>query len=247
METIFISDLHLSPSRPGLLADFKALLDQAARRGQILYILGDLFEEFWVGIDDPTPPAPEVIGWMREFTGGGGRMYVLRGNRELMLDDGFGRLTGCTVLPDHSVIEINGDKVLIMHGDLLCTRDTGYQLFRRTLVNPAVKNCFAALPLSLRLKLVHGLKDPIRRKMMAKKAPDIMDADQAAVEQAMRSAGVCELIHGHTHRPGIHDFDLGGRAARRIVLGDWYEGGRMLVCRDGGRSLVPVSDFLRQA
>lgn len=242
-ETLFISDLHLSPERPEKLELFKRFMRGPARRCRALYILGDLVEQFWVGNDDITPPNREIIGELSDFTANGNRLYFIRGNRELMLDKSFEALTGCTVLPDRSVIDLYGKKVLLMHGDRLCSRDKSYQLYRRFMEFRPVKKLFLNLPYRLRTGLAHGLR-PVMKKTSARKGPDIIDADPATVASTMKAFAVSELIHGHTHRPGIHEFELAGNKARRIVLGDWYDQDSVLVCENGGRRLLSVGACL---
>ena len=243
METLFISDLHLSPERPDKLELFKQFIRGPARACRALYILGDLVEEFWVGNDDRTPPNPQIIEELAGFTSSGKQLYFVRGNRELMLDNSFETLTGCTVLQDPSIIDLDGNKVLIMHGDRLCSRDRTYQLYRKFMESTPVKKLFGILPYRIRILLSHGLR-PLMKKSSDFKSPGIIDADQKTIEETMQSYNVTELIHGHTHRPGIHDFELAGRQARRIVLGDWYDQDSVLVCRDNDRRLVSIRDYL---
>lgn len=243
MDTLFISDPHLSTNRPDKVDLFRQFFDGPARRASTVYILGDLFEHFWTGNDDRTPPAPEVIGILRDCCRHNNEIYLVRGNRDLMLDKGFSELTGCRLLDDVTVIDIGGAPALIMHGDLLCTRDVKYQWYRKFMETPLVRRLFLALPCSLRTVMTRGMK-PLMKKSAAGKAPEIIDVDQATVEAYMSRHGVDELIHGHTHRPGIHHFDLNGKPARRIVLGDWYERDSVLVCRDGERKLLRVREYL---
>ena len=245
MDTLFISDLHLSTGRPDKIGLFRQFFDGPARTARAVYILGDLFENFWVGNDDRTPPAAEVINVLRDCCEQNEEVYLLRGNRDLMLDHGFCALTGCKLLADENVIQIDGQATLIMHGDLLCTRDRKYQLYRKFVESPIIRPLYSSLPYRLRLFLSRGLQ-PLFKKSAAAKAPEIIDADQVAVEAFMARHGVCELIHGHTHRPGIHHFVLNGQPARRIVLGDWYEADSVLVCRDGQRKLVRVQEYIEQ-
>ncbi|HEY7840872.1 MAG TPA: UDP-2,3-diacylglucosamine diphosphatase [Gammaproteobacteria bacterium] len=246
MDTLFISDLHLSPARPEKLELFRTFLRGPARGAAAVYILGDLFEEFWAGNDDRTPPAAEIIGELKQLTGAGIPCYFLRGNRELVLDAGFESLTGCRVLPDPSVIDLGGARTLIMHGDRLCTRDWSYQLFRAAMESGMIRRVYLALPRVLRTALAHGLR-PFMVRSMASKAPEIVDADHGAISGAMRAHGVTELIHGHTHRPSVHEFELDGRHARRIVLGDWYGDPLMLVCDGPHRHLMRVAEYLSEA
>ena len=243
MDTLFISDLHLSTERPDKTELFRQFCEGPARKADAVYILGDLFERFWTGNDERAPPAPEVIGILRDCSRHNGEIYLLRGNRDLMLDRGFSELTGCRLLGDATVIDIGGEATLIMHGDLLCTRDVKYQWYRKFMETPIIRRLFLALPFRLRALLTRGMK-PLMKKSAAGKPPDIIDVDQATVEAYMAGHGITELVHGHTHKPGIHHFELNGKAARRIVLGDWYEQDSVLVCRNGERKLLRVSEYL---
>ena len=243
-ETLFISDLHLSVERPQKLELFKKLLSSRALQADALYILGDLFEDFWAGNDDQTPPNPEVISTLKTFTDQGGKLLMLRGNRELVLNDGIETITGCTLLNDGTVIDLYGEKVLLMHGDTLCTRDIKYQRYRRFMEHPFIKNLYLSFPYRLRILLAHGLK-PAMKKSAAKKTMELIDVEQSEVERQMRVHKVQELIHGHTHRPNFHDFELDGMNARRVVLGDWYEEDSVLVCDGKDKKLMRVEEYLK--
>ncbi|TAJ94336.1 MAG: UDP-2,3-diacylglucosamine diphosphatase [Gammaproteobacteria bacterium] len=242
MDTLFIADLHLSEKRPEKLALFLDLLRGSARQSKALYILGDLFEHFWLGNDDRTPPVPKVLAGLREFCAVGGKLYIVRGNRDLMLDSGIEGLTGGKLLPDFSVVEISGKRVLLCHGDLLCSRDVSYQLYRKFMELAAIRAAFRALPYRLRSFITSGLR-PLMRRSSQYKSPVSIDTDQLTIERLLRSFGCAELIHGHTHRPGMHDFLLDGQNARRIVLGDWYDEDSVLLCRDGERRLLSVAEY----
>ena len=244
MDTLFVSDLHLSTARPDKIELFRQLFNGPARTARAVYILGDLFENFWVGNDERTPPAAEVIDVLRDCCRHNEEVYLLRGNRDLMIDRGFCALAGCKLLDDENVIHIDGQATLIMHGDLLCTRDRKYQLYRKFMEIPPIRRLYLSLPYRLRILLSRGLQ-PLIKKSAAGKPPEIIDADQTAVEEYMTRHSTNELIHGHTHRPGIHHFELNGQPARRIVLGDWYEADSVLVCRDGERKLVRVQEYLK--
>ncbi len=246
MDTLFISDLHLSSARPDRIELFRRFCEGAARNAGAVYILGDLFEQFWIGNDERTPPAPEVLGILRECCRHNEQIYLLRGNRELLLDQGFCTLSGCKLLGDETVIDIEGRPTLIMHGDLLCSRDRSYQRYRQFMENPRVRRLFLRLPRPLRQVLTRGLQ-PLLRRTTAGKSAEIIDVEQATVETFLRKYNTTELIHGHTHRPGVHHFTLNGKPARRIVLGDWYEQDSVLVCRDGERKLLRVGEYLNQS
>ena len=243
METLFISDLHLSPERPEKIELFKDLLQGRARLASALYILGDLFDHFWVGNDDQTPPNPEVVQELAAYASANDNLFMIRGNRELMLTPDFAEISGCRVLPDQHVIELQGERILLAHGDVFCTLDVSYQRYRRFMESGFTRFVFPRLPYALRIKLSHGLRPHIK-KSSEKKAPTLIDVEQATLEQAMRRHEVCQLIHGHTHRPGVHDFELEGKAASRTVLGDWYKDDSILVVERGEKTLMRVEEYL---
>lgn len=242
MRTLFVSDLHLSDERPEKLELFRRFMSGPALEAEALYILGDLIE-VWAGDDDKTPPHPSLIAIMRRFTHAGGRLFVMRGNRDFLMGERFCRETGATLLPDPSIIDLRGRRVLVMHGDLLCTQDTGYQRYRRLVHHPAFQKGFLAIPRFLRVGIAHGFRN-LSRNATRKKAETITDVEQSTVEATLREHGVSLLIHGHTHRPAVHDFDLDGQPARRIVIGDWYEQDSVLVSDDQGEQLVRVRALL---
>ena len=246
MDTLFVSDLHLSTDRPDKIELFRQFFNGPAQRARAVYILGDLFENFWVGNDERTPPAAEVINVLRDCCRHNKEVYLARGNRDLMLDHGFCALTGCKLLADETVIHIDGQATLLMHGDLLCTRDIKYQLYRKFMETPPVRRLYLNLPYWLRAFLSRGMQ-PLIKKSAAGKLPEIIDVDQATVESFMTRHETTELIHGHTHKPGVHHFQLNGQAARRIVLGDWYEQDSVLVCRNGERKLLRIREYIQSA
>jgi len=245
METLFISDLHLGASRPDKLELFRQLLRGPARQAKALYILGDLFDQFWLGNDDNTAVTTMIITELRRFASSGIPVFFIRGNRELVIDQAFSSSSGCTLLSDQAVIDLEGRQTLIMHGDLLCSDDDNYQAFRRLVENPVIKRLFTLLPFKLRTLITQGLK-PVFYKSKLQKSAAIMDVNQATVVRCMQDHGVTELIHGHTHRPGMHLFKLNGRGARRTVLGDWYDKCEILVCNGCEWELIPVQQYMQK-
>jgi len=233
--TLFISDLHLDPTRPEITAQALELLRSEARGAEALYILGDLFEA-WVGDDDPEPEKRRVIAALKGLTDAGLPCYFMRGNRDFLVGEGFAADTGCRLLDDPTHVEIHGTPVLLMHGDTLCTDDLEYQAFRQTVRDPRWQAAMLARPLEERLALARQLREQSAASM-AGKAEQIMDVSQGAVETAMREHGVFTLLHGHTHRPAIHRFEVDGREAVRIVLGDWYTQGSVVKWDAGGFEL----------
>ncbi len=226
MSTLFISDLHLDAARPDITGQALDFLGREAQGADALYILGDLFEA-WVGDDDPEPEKRRVIEALRRLAEGGLPCHFMHGNRDFLAGDGFAAASGCRLLADPTVVEIHGTPVLLMHGDTLCTDDHDYQAFRRMVRNPDWQRGMLARPLPERLALARQLRET-SAVSMAGKPVEIMDVNQDAVIAAMREHGVYTLLHGHTHRPAVHRFQLDGRDALRIVLGDWYTQGSVL-------------------
>ncbi|HNG60618.1 MAG TPA: UDP-2,3-diacylglucosamine diphosphatase [Cellvibrionaceae bacterium] len=218
MTAYFISDLHLSEETPQIYEAFKDFLTRL-QAGDDLYILGDFFDA-WIGDDEDAPFALEVKETLRRLTQRGVTGYMLPGNRDFLLGETFCRETGLTLLPEEHVITLNGERVLLMHGDSLCTDDTEYMKFRQMVRNPAWQAQVLALPLAQRRAMAAQLRQQ-SKSLNAMKAEDIMDVNQREVEARMEYWGVSRLIHGHTHRPCQHTFKIAGATAERWVLGDW--------------------------
>ncbi len=226
MKTLFVSDLHLDAASPEIARQFRAFLAGEARSAAALYILGDLFEA-WLGDDDPDPSARSIVAALRALVDAGVPCFVMHGNRDFLIGERFCRETGATLLEDGTVVEVHGERVLLMHGDALCTDDVSYQRLRRIVRNPVVRWIFRHMTLEQRRALARKMRAG-SREHVGMTAPEIMDVNAAAVAQAFRAAGVRTLIHGHTHRPAVHEFEVDGAPSRRIVLGDWYSQGSVL-------------------
>ncbi|MBC7989610.1 MAG: UDP-2,3-diacylglucosamine diphosphatase [Luteimonas sp.] len=231
MTTLFISDLHLDPTRPDITQLFGQFIDQEARGAHALYVLGDLFEA-WVGDDDPSDVGAYVADKLRGLRDRGVPIYFIRGNRDFLLGDDYARRAGMTILPDPAVVQLEGKPTLLMHGDLLCTDDVAYQQFRAQTRNPDWQRQFLSQPLAARLAFAQqaraasqahqsGLRD-------AGTMETITDVSPQTVATTFSRYGIDTMIHGHTHRPAIHEVDVHDRACRRIVLGDWYTQGSVL-------------------
>ena len=243
MTTLFVSDLHLADARPQQLELFLEFLHRARSVARALYILGDLFE-VWLGDDDDTPPNPQVMAALAALTGGGVKLAIGHGNRDFLFGRRFAAATGATLLDDYAVIDLYGTRTLLTHGDLLCTRDIKYQRFRRVVRHPLVRGAFLATPLAWRQRIARHTRSGTQASMRHKD-DRIMDVDEQTVAARMASYDVVLLIHGHTHRPAIHDYLGDTPPRRRIVLGDWYEQDSVLVCDATGQRALRVSDFLR--
>ena len=230
--TRFISDLHLDPAQPQITEQFLEFLGQTHGRTEALYILGDLFEA-WLGDDDPEPEYRRVIDALRSLRDSGTRLYFMHGNRDFLVGARFCAESGCELLDEHTVVPLHGERVLLMHGDLLCTDDVEYQAFRRMVRDPAWQRRMLALPIAQRAALAQQVKTQTRARVMAK-AEEIMDVNQGTVETTMRRFGVRTLLHGHTHRPNVHALSLDDAPATRIVLGDWYTQGSVVTWDENG-------------
>jgi UDP-2,3-diacylglucosamine hydrolase len=221
MPTLFISDLHLDDSRPQIVELFTRFLADEAGKAQALYILGDLFES-WIGDDDDATLPARVASALSKLREGGVPVFFMHGNRDFLLGRDYTARAGMTMLPDPSVIDLDGERVLLMHGDTLCTDDVEYQKFRGLVRDPRWQQRFLGKSLQERREFAEQARGE-SRKHTSSARPEIMDVNAAAVEAAMRKHGVRRLIHGHTHRPATHQLVLNDQTAERIVLGDWYE------------------------
>lgn len=234
--SLFISDLHLCSSRPAISAQFIAFLGTQAAQADALYILGDLFE-YWAGDDDLADAHhQEVIQALHALAIGGTRIFFMHGNRDFLLAQGFAQVAGITLLDDPTLLTLYGRRVLLSHGDMLCTDDVDYQAFRRQVRDPAWQQDFLQQPLAARKAQIAALRLRSEQEK-SHKTESIMDVNAEAVEVLLREHGYPELfIHGHTHRPARHVLEIDGHSCVRWVLGDWYEQGSCLRCDADGCS-----------
>ncbi|GAP65715.1 UDP-2,3-diacylglucosamine hydrolase [Mizugakiibacter sediminis] len=235
MATLLVSDLHLDDARPAITALFERFLAEEARAADALYVLGDLFEA-WVGDDDDAELPARVAAALRGVRDAGVPVYFVAGNRDFLLGEDYARRAGMTLLADGSVVDLHGTPTLLLHGDTLCTDDAAYQAFRRQVRDPQWQRQFLAQPLAARKAFAAQARAASRAHARSADYA-IMDVNAGAVADALRAARVRRMIHGHTHRPAIHDFALDGAPAQRIVLGDWYEQGSVLRVDAGGAEL----------
>lgn len=234
---LLISDLHLEEQRPDISRAFLRFLKTRAAQAEALYILGDFFE-VWVGDDGMTPFQHEIASALRTLSDGGTRLYLMHGNRDFMIGQAFCKEAGCTLLRDPHVATLGGERVLLMHGDSLCTRDEGYMRMRRLLRNPLSLFILHSLSLARRQKIASKLRSTSKKETRMK-ASDIVDVTPDEVLRVMRKHQVRTLIHGHTHRPATHALQIDGQAAQRIVLGDWDRQGWALQIDASGFQQAP--------
>ncbi|WP_263264318.1 UDP-2,3-diacylglucosamine diphosphatase [Pseudomonas entomophila] len=223
---LLISDLHLQEERPDITRAFLHFLEGRARAARALYILGDFFEA-WIGDDAMSAYQASICQALRTLTDSGTQVFLMHGNRDFLVGEAFCRAAGCTLLGDPCVVDLDGERVLLMHGDLLCTRDEGYLKLRRILRNPLTLWTLRHLPVRWRQRLARRLRSESQAQTRLK-ASDIVDVTPEEVPRVMGRAGVATLIHGHTHRPAVHKLEVAQAPARRIVLGDWDRQGWVL-------------------
>ena len=233
--SLLISDLHLDPARPEHLAALETLLDNHAGKADRLYVLGDLFEA-WIGDDDDSPFNRQAIDAFRRFSDAGSELFFMHGNRDFLLGDKFADDCGGVLLDEGTVADLYGTRALLMHGDSLCTEDHAYQQFRAMARDPQWQQGMLAKPLEERRALAQGMRMQSQGNN-ANKPENIMDVTPAEVVRVMEDAGVRHLIHGHTHRPAVHDVDLKDGTGTRWVLGDWGELGWWIIADSDGLRL----------
>jgi UDP-2,3-diacylglucosamine hydrolase len=223
MATFFISDLHLQASQPDIAEIFLNFLARDVKEADALYILGDLFEA-WIGDDDLSSFNQQILQALKQATQNGLPIFFMHGNRDFLIGKKFAQYTGVHLLPDPSVINLYGRRILLMHGDSLCTFDIKHQRLRQIMHNPYYQWLALLTPLSLRRRIGQWWRQQSRRHI-SENNRYIMDVNQKTVMEVIQEYQVPLLIHGHTHRPAIHP--LGD--AQRIVLGAWHHQGNALV------------------
>lgn len=245
MITLFVSDLHLSQHRPEKIELFRRFLEGPALQADKLYILGDLFDDFWIGIDDMRPLNNKIIACLKQYAKNNNNgLMIMRGNRDFYLDNGFVRETGCKLIDDPYQINLDNNKILIMHGDSLCIDDRSYQYWKRFITNPLTERIFSCLPLLLRRLIAHNVRSYTSRAVQ-KKSADIIDVNLQTVIDTMNKNNVDILIHGHTHKQGEHEIETGAKKLKRIVLGDWYEKDCVLIHDQNGFRFETIADFIQ--
>lgn len=238
MRQIFVSDLHLQNERPDLVRAFLHFLATDARQADQLYLLGDIFEA-WIGDDAPFPGTQPVIDALKAVSDSGVELFFQHGNRDFLVGKQFASQVGGTLLDESTVITTADDRqLLLMHGDQLCTDDVEYQKLRVMLRNPMFQQNILAQTVEQRLAMAKQLRETSKEKG-AQKADYITDVNAEAVRDALATAGTTLLLHGHTHRPAIHDVDLAdGIQGQRIVLGDWDSKGWFVDWSESGFELI---------
>ncbi|VAW93071.1 UDP-2,3-diacylglucosamine diphosphatase [hydrothermal vent metagenome] len=232
MPILFISDLHLSAERPDITQAFHHFLQKIAPQSEALYILGDLFE-VWLGDDLISPEYHQSISELKKLADRNIPIYIMRGNRDFLFGQQFETLTGAKLIDDPTIIDLYGTTTLLMHGDTLCTDDIKYQEFRAMVRNPAFQADFLSKPPAERVAIAKQLRDTSKSETNSK-SEEIMDVNLDTVLDVFSKHKIQNLIHGHTHRPAIHDIKANNLPAKRIVLSDWHDRGSVLVYSESG-------------
>ncbi|OTA21266.1 UDP-2,3 diacylglucosamine hydrolase [Xenorhabdus beddingii] len=236
MNTLLIADLHLSEQEPAITAGFLRFLREDAVHAESLYILGDFFD-YWIGDDDPNPLHTKIAQALNELQQKGIPCYFIHGNRDFLLGSRFARESGLILLPQEKVLELYGKRILILHGDTLCTDDIGYQQYRQRVHTPWIQRLFLLLPLFIRLKIAAKMRAG-SQYANRQKSELIMDVNQQAVIEHFEKYQADWMIHGHTHRPAIHDVHMGDKTVRRGVLGAWHHQGSMFKVTETSIELI---------
>jgi UDP-2,3-diacylglucosamine hydrolase len=236
--SLFASDLHLDASAPWAIDAFLKFLEGPARAAEALYLLGDLFE-VWIGDDDDDPANARACAGITALTRAGVPVYVIHGNRDFLLGEPFEKRTGAKLLPDPVLVDLYGVPTLLSHGDVFCTEDPDYQQLRANVRRPAWQRRFLGLPLQARRTLANAARAGSKAHTQ-RTVPAIMDVTPEAVTQALRATGARRLVHGHTHRPAVHDFLVDGAKAQRVVLAPWYESASCVAIDADGVREVPL-------
>jgi UDP-2,3-diacylglucosamine hydrolase len=226
---VFISDLHLCLARPATVQGFRTFVEGLAGQEVELVILGDLFE-YWAGDDSLAQSSPddllgqEIAAALRGLVTRGVPVYVMRGNRDVLLGEGFLAGSGAQLLADPALARLgsgaNAWDVILAHGDAYCTLDTAYQAFRKQARDPKFQATFLQHPLAQRRAMIGQGREQSEAEKQ-KLASQIMDVTTEAIDEALRGAGRQVMVHGHTHLPARHEYALDGAIVQRWVLPDW--------------------------
>ena len=239
MTITFISDLHISETQPEIANQFIDFLENHAQDCDALYILGDLFE-YWIGDDNPNPYYKNIILYLNKYTNNGTPTYFMHGNRDFLIGEKFSKDTGIEILQDPSIIKINEERVLISHGDIFCTDDHEYQATRKLTRDPKWQTMMLGKSIAEREKF--ALEARIKSKKYTKYLPeDITDINQNEIIKTFKNNNINKILHGHTHRPAIHNIVINKVTHQRIVLGDWYEQGSILEWGKSGPNLITLN------
>jgi len=234
--TLFISDIHLSDANPALQELFLDFLQGPALFAERIFILGDLFDA-WVGKDVNKDFQEFIKGALKNLSEKGIKLFFMAGNRDFLIQHSFLKEAGIKRISDPTIIQLHGIPTLLTHGDRLCTQDIAYQRYRRIAQNPFTRFLFLSLPRRMRQNIGQKLRQKSRQYQQTQDI-QILDVSLDAVETCMKRYKVPQLIHGHVHRPNIHDVKLEGAKGKRLVMGDWHTEASLLISTPTETSLA---------
>lgn len=227
----FISDLHLCEEQPKLFELFEHYITTIAPDSDQLFVLGDLFE-VWVGDDHHTSFNDKVIALFSQYANNHGELFVGHGNRDFLMGEAFAQSCGAKLISEPFNFEWSEKKLCLMHGDSLCTDDVPYQQLRQMIRGPEWQQEFLSQSVEARLAFASSVREQSKTANKTK-AAEIMDVNLVAVKETIKANDCDWLIHGHTHRPDVHDVEIESNDHKRIVLSDWRDEGHYLVLQDG--------------
>jgi len=222
MTIAFISDLHISAERPSSIRLFCDFMETSGVLLESIYILGDLFD-YWIGDD-----ASSALGFdrveqaLKTTTDSGTAVYFIAGNRDFLVGEDFAARTGITLLPDMTLLEIEGQRLMIAHGDRFCTDDSSYQAARQQFMDPGWQQAFLNKPIEQRKAIALDLRAQSEASKQLK-SEQLMDVNADEIQKTIEQNDLDILIHGHTHRPYVHQLEQNGKPCRRYVLGEWKD------------------------
>ena len=238
MTTLFISDIHISDDYLKIHSQFLDYISKIDTNINALYILGDLFD-YWLGDDDPNPIFRDTEKALNRLSDKNVSVFFIHGNRDFLISDHFAQRAGIKILPDPSVIEIYGKRILISHGDIFCTDDQKYQSFRKETRNPVWQKMILEKPLEYRKEFsMNARKKSIEHTQASNEI--IMDVNENEIIKILNEHNLTQVIHGHTHKPAIHNTISNKKNYQRIVLGDWYNQGSVLKWDKSGPNLIEL-------
>jgi UDP-2,3-diacylglucosamine hydrolase len=213
----FISDLHLNPADPRTFDAWVAYLGSST--ADAVWVLGDLFDA-WVGDDAAGEAGSFEARCAAALASAASRrpMAFMAGNRDFLVGATMLERCGVTALPDPTLLDAWGRRVVLTHGDAWCIADVAYQRFRAQVRSPAWQRSVLARPLAERRVLAGQMREGSRHAQHTQPAQVASDVDAELALQWLQAAGSTELIHGHTHRPGTEALAPG---YVRHVLSDW--------------------------
>ena len=225
IDAVFISDLHLNPNEPDIQERFQRFVKWAALHTKSVYILGDFFH-VWAGDDSLDEWSESIASELSWLAGQGVSLFYIHGNRDFLIGNDFAKRASLQILPDPTVINCNGQRVLLTHGDQYCSNDRGHQWLRRITRNRLFSFVFLRIPYHLRSKWVNQMRQQSERNK--RKPMWSMDIVPSTMLLEMSHMHADIVIHGHIHQPGLTHHSCRGRDYRQYVLSDWDDNPKVL-------------------